>query len=54
MAGQVWRGWYTRMQAMGSPAERGALQGGQARGGQAPAGAMSMRAEGHADQGPMG
>jgi hypothetical protein len=56
VAGQVWRGWYTRTQAMGAAGERGALQGGAPRGamGPAPAGAMSMHSEGQGDQGPMG
>jgi hypothetical protein len=52
VAGQVWRGWYNRMQAMGAPQDRGALPRGA--GSPAPAGAMSMHAEGHGDQGPMG
>lgn len=50
VAGQMWRGWYARTQAMGAQDERGQLQGSGAPHG---SGAMSMQAEGRGDHSPV-
>jgi hypothetical protein len=57
VAGQVWRGWYSRTQTTGARADRRPLQSAAPRGsgamGAAPAGAVSMHAEGQGDHGPV-